>query len=224
MRYIAFFLLSFFFSCGPDPIPLPEPSLLLAPSNLNTCNSATRINDLERQVRFQWTATLNTESYNLVVQNTLTGEQQTITTYLLTESIVLTSGTPYQWYVISKSSLTLAEGKSSIWHFYLEGNPQESHFPFPAILLVPSDELIVSLNASNAFTFEWEGNDLDNDIQRYDFYLGTSSSSLNKEREAITSQQVTLVLIPNTIYFWQIISKDLQGNQSTSEIYQFQTQ
>ena len=224
MRYIAFFLLSFFFSCGPDPIPVPEPSLLLAPSNLNTCNSATRINDLERQVRFQWTATLNTESYNLVVQNTLTGEQQTITTYLLTESIVLTSGTPYQWYVISKSSLTLAEGKSSIWHFYLEGNPQESHFPFPAILLVPSDELIVSLNASNAFTFEWEGNDLDNDIQGYDFYLGTSSSSLNKEREAITSQQVTLVLIPNTIYFWQIISKDLQGNQSTSEIYQFQTQ
>ena len=224
MRYIAFFLLSVFFSCGPDPIPVPEPSLLLAPSNLNTCNSATRINDLERQVRFQWTATLNTESYNLVVQNTLTGEQQTITTYLLTESIVLTSGTPYQWYVISKSSLTLAEGKSSIWYFYLEGNPQESHFPFPAILLVPSDELIVSLNASNAFTFEWEGNDLDNDIQRYDFYLGTSSSSLNKEREAITSQQVTLVLIPNTIYFWQIISKDLQGNQSTSEIYQFQTQ
>ena len=224
MRYIAFFLLSVFFSCGPDPIPVPEPSLLLAPSNLNTCNSATRINDLERQVRFQWTATLNTESYNLVVQNTLTGEQQTITTYLLTESIVLTSGTPYQWYVISKSSLTLAEGKSSIWHFYLEGNPQESHFPFPAILLVPSDESIVSLNASNAFTFEWEGNDLDNDIQGYDFYLGTSSSSLNKEREAITSQQVTLGLIPNTIYFWQIISKDLQGNRSTSEIYQFQTQ
>ena len=224
MRYIAFFLLSVFFSCGPDPIPVPEPSLLLAPSNLNTCNSATRINDLERQVRFQWTATLNTESYNLVVQNTLTGEQQTITTYLLTESIVLTSGTPYQWYVISKSSLTLAEGKSSIWHFYLEGNPQESHFPFPAILLVPSDELIVSLNASNAFTFEWEGNDLDNDIQGYDFYLGTSSSFLNKEREAITSQQVTLVLISNTIYFWQIISKDLQGNRSTSEIYQFQTE
>ena len=224
MRYIAFFLLSVFFSCGPDPIPVPEPSLLLAPSNLNTCNSATRINDLERQVRFQWTATLNTESYNLVVQNTLTGEQQTITTSLLTESIILTSGAPYQWYVISKSSLTVEEGKSSIWYFYLEGNPQASHFPFPALLLSPSDELIVSLNASNAFTFEWEGNDLDNDIQRYDFYLGTSSSSLNKEREAITSQQVTLVLIPNTIYFWQIISKDLQGNRSTSEIYQFQTQ
>ena len=203
---------------------MPEPSLLLAPSNLNTCNSATRINDLERQVRFQWTATLNTESYNLVVQNTLTGEQQTITTSLLTESIILTSGAPYQWYVISKSSLTGEEGKSSIWYFYLEGNPQASHFPFPALLLSPSDELIVSLNASNAFTFEWEGNDLDNDIQGYDFYLGTSSSSLNKEREAITSQQVTLVLIPNTIYFWQIISKDLQGNRSTSEIYQFQTQ
>ena len=224
MRYLAFFLSFIFFSCGPDPIPVPEPSLLIAPSNLNICNTASRINDLERQVRFQWTAPLNTESYNLVVQNTLTGEQQTITTSLLTESIILTSGAPYQWYVISKSSLTVEEGKSSIWYFYLEGNPQASHFPFPALLLSPSDELIVSLNASNAFTFEWEGNDLDNDIQGYDFYLGTSSSFLNKEREAITSQQVTLVLIPNTIYFWQIISKDLQGNQSTSEIYQFQTQ
>ena len=58
--------------------------------------------------------------------------------------IILTSGAPYQWYVISKSSLTLEEGKSSIWHFYLEGNPQASHFPFPAILVAPSDELIVS--------------------------------------------------------------------------------
>ena len=224
MRYLAFFLSFIFFSCGPDPIPVPEPSLLIAPSNLNICNTASRINDLERQVRFQWTAPLNTESYNLVVQNTLTGEQQTITTSLLTESIILTSGAPYQWYVISKSSLTGEEGKSSIWYFYLEGNPQASHFPFPALLLAPSDELIVSLNAINAFTFEWEGNDLDNDIQGYDFYLGTSSSSLNKEREAITSQQVTLVLISNTIYFWQIISKDLQGNRSTSEIYQFQTE
>ena len=224
MRYLAFFLSFIFFSCGPDPIPVPEPSLLIAPSNLNICNTASRINDLERQVRFQWTAPLNTESYNLVVQNTLTGEQQTITTSLLTESIILTSGAPYQWYVISKSSLTVEEGKSSIWYFYLEGNPQASHFPFPALLLAPSDELIVSLNAINAFTFEWEGNDLDNDIQGYDFYLGTSSSFLNKEREAITSQQVTLVLISNTIYFWQIISKDLQGNRSTSEIYQFQTE
>ena len=111
MRYIAFFLLSIFFSCVPDPIPVPEPSLLLAPSNLNTCNSATRINDLERQVRFQWTATLNTESYNLVVQNTLTGEQQTITTSLLTESIVLNSGTPYQWYVIPNLLLPWQKGK-----------------------------------------------------------------------------------------------------------------
>ena len=224
MRYLTFFLLFVFLSCGPDPIPVPEPSLLLAPSNLNTCNTATRINDLERQVRFQWTATLNTESYNLVVQNTLTGEQQAIATTLLTESIILTSGAPYQWYVISKSSLTQVEGKSPIWYFYLEGNPQASHFPFPAILLAPSDELIVSLNVSNAFTFEWEGNDLDNDIQSYDFYLGNSSSSLNREREAITSQQVTIVLISNTVYFWQIISKDLQGNRSLSETYQFQTQ
>ena len=159
-----------------------------------------------------------------MVQNTLTGEQQTISTTLLTESIILTSGAPYQWYVISKSSLTQVEGKSPIWYFYLEGNPQASHFPFPAILLAPSDELIVSLNASNAFTFEWEGNDLDNDIQSYDFYLGNSSSSLNREREAITSQQVTIVLISNTVYFWQIISKDLQGNRSLSETYQFQTQ
>ena len=194
MRYLAFFLVFIFFSCGPDPIPVPEPSILIAPSNLNTCNTASRINDLERQVRFQWTASLNTESYNLVVQNTLTGEQQTITTTLLTESIILTSGAPYQWYIISKSSLTEAEGKSSIWYFYLEGNPQASHFPFPALLLAPSDKLIVSLNASNAFTFEWEGNDLDNDIQDYDFYLGTSSSFLNREREAITTQQVTCLL------------------------------
>jgi hypothetical protein len=224
MRHIILFLLFFFFSCGPDPILEPGPPVLLAPINLNTCNTATRINTVERQVRFQWSTSLNTKSYNLVIQNTLTGEQSSINTSLLTESVILTSGAPYQWYVISRSSLTKAEGKSTVWHFYLEGNPEASHFPFPAILLEPADELTISLNESNSYTFQWQGNDIDDDIEAYDFYLGANSGALNIEREALTEEQTSLVLTTNTLYFWQIISKDLEGNRSGSEIFQFQTQ
>ena len=223
MNRLALLLLVLIIGCGPDPIPDPQPADLISPSNLDTCTTASRVNDFESQVRFQWTAPLHSDSYELVIQNSITGKLQSIPTLLLTESIVLPSGAPYQWYIVSKSILTEMKGKSLVWQFYLEGSPEESHFPFPAILLEPSNQEEITLNESNTYNLNWEGNDLDGDIKTYTLYIGTSENELITREEELTNSESTQVLNSNTLYFWQVESIDGEGNRSFSEIYQFQT-
>ena len=119
--------------------------------------------------------------------------------------------------------MTEGTGKSTVWQFYLEGNPEESHFPFPAVLLQPENESIVELNNSNSYSFQWNGADLDGDIKTYDLYLGESADNLIKEKEGLINNQTELQLNEKAKYFWQVISIDSEGNQSHSEIFQFQT-
>ena len=223
MKQLFILMVLLFLGCGPDHIPAPKPSVLILPDNLNTCNTASRVNDFESQVRFQWTAALDTESYQLVIENTLTRQKRTVSTSLLSESVRLSSGAPYSWYVVSKSLLTDAVGQSSVWQFYFEGNPEASHFPFPAQLLEPQNKAELGLDDSNSLLFQWNGNDLDGDIESYELYLGESTDELSKEREGLTNNQTEIQLLANTLYFWQVVSIDREGNHSFSEIFQFQT-
>ena len=64
MRLRIYFLsLILFWSCGPEPIPEPQATILIAPTDLNECTTATVLSETESQVKFQWTLALNTDSY-----------------------------------------------------------------------------------------------------------------------------------------------------------------
>ena len=94
MKFNLFLLITLILlSCGPDPIPEPEPSSLIAPVNLNECTTAIVLNDFERQVQFEWTMALNTDSYQLVIENSLTnikyGKQLLYSKSLLYSPVVL---------------------------------------------------------------------------------------------------------------------------------------
>ena len=198
--------------------------LLIAPENLNSCTTASRINETERQVRFQWTVALHADNYELIVQNSNTQERFTSNTELLNASIILPSGANYRWSVRSKSTLTPVTTDSQSWQFYLEGDPQTSHFPFPAQLNVPEDEAEISLNPANSFLFQWEGADLDEDIISYDFYLGQEPNLLRLHQAAISNSQITIELSSGSTYYWQIITRDTQQNESSSMVFIFQTE
>ena len=213
----------FFCGCGPDPIPDPEAAILLSPENLNNCSSASRVNDSERQVLFQWTKALFAESYELIVKNSVTQESFNINTTLFNESLILPGAAPYQWFVRSKSSLTSVTKDSNSWQFYLEGDPNTSHLPFPAILLAPQDNATVSLSDANSFLLKWEGNDLDGDIISYDLYLGIDPDQLTLKEDKINSTEFSVILELDTKYYWQIITHDESQNQSKSSIFSFQT-
>ena len=195
MRLRIYFLsLILFWSCGPEPIPEPQATILIAPTDLNECTTALVLSETERQVKFQWTLALNTDSYELVVVNTLTNARYEKTSSLLTESIVLTSGASYRWYVNSKSLLSSAVGKSSVRQFYLEGSQDESYLPFPAVLLRPENQSIVDLESLGDFLFDWEGYDLDEDIVSYAVYLGKTEDNLDLVQEGLTVSQLSLSL------------------------------
>jgi hypothetical protein len=224
MRLCIYFLsLILIWSCGSEPIPEPQATVLIAPADLNECTTALVLSETERQVKFQWTLALNTDSYELVVVNTLTNARYEKTSSLLTESIVLTSGASYRWYVNSKSLLSSAVGKSSVRQFYLEGSQDESYLPFPAVLLRPENQSIVDLESLGDFLFDWEGYDLDEDIVSYAVYLGKTEDNLDLVQEGLTVSQLSLSLDTGERYFWQIITLDSEGNTSKSEVYSFQT-
>ena len=64
----------------------------------------------------------------------------------------------------------------------------------------------------------------DYNISNYDFYLGTSIDNLSKLGDKISQTSYNQELNVNTNYFWQVITYDLQGNNSASGINQFQTE
>lgn len=214
----------FLWNCGPDPIPEPEATVLLSPANLEACTTASRINNQERQVRFQWSAALHTDSYELIVQNTQTLKQFSEETPLLNTSLILPSGVAYRWYVQTKSLLSPTITSSDVWYFYLEGSPESSHFPYPAVLLSPEEDAIIQLSENFEQLFEWEGNDLDNDILSYDFYLGKDSNQLQLMKGNLTQTNFIQELESSSTYFWQVVTQDLQGNVSYSEINSFKTE
>jgi len=77
-----------------------------------------------------------------------------------------------------------------------------------------------SIPLTSAVTLEWNGSDVDNDIVVYDVYFGTENlPSLNTND--ITDSQIILPVSSNTIYYWNIITRDSEGNTSESGVFQF---
>ena len=72
-----------FFYCVSDIALDPESVSLISPKNLESCTNAVRINDTDRQVRFEWTEALNVDQYELIVENSITKEKFISNTPLL---------------------------------------------------------------------------------------------------------------------------------------------
>ena len=216
-------LLILILGCKKEVIPLPEAVVLIGPANNNSCNTALPIDDDQSQVTFDWELALNSDSYQLVVEDLTTGNKTLEATFRVSESTVLKRGRPYSWWVISKSERTEEVAKSEVWSFYLEGIQEESHLPFPAKLISPNINEQVSLD-NGEFTFRWEGLDLDGDIVSYDFYLGEDPESLSLHSSKLTDPFVSIALESDTYYYWKIYTRDLVENGSNSQINVFKTE
>ena len=88
-------------------------------------------------VNFNWQTSLNTDSYEVVVRNSVTRTEQKKAVDLTTATLVLDRGYPFTWWVISSSEISTVKTKSEVWSFYIEGIQQQTHIPFPAQLKAP---------------------------------------------------------------------------------------
>jgi len=220
VKNLHIILFIFLMGCK-DPIPTPEAALLLLPEADQSCLYVS-VDSAKARVTFSWELALHTDTYTINVVNLVTQELTSIRTEEITATLTLDRGTPYGWEVISSSEVSNKVTPSESRRFYLEGEQQFSYVPFPAKLVSPEMNEVVSLN-NGSINLTWTGLDLDNDIDSYAVFLGTSEDDLAEIATGLVSPNHSVSLQSNTAYVWQVTTRDELNNVSTSPYFRFQT-
>ena len=223
MKRFILLIIFILFQCSKDQILDPDEVILIFPTNHNNCSSSIIIDESRSQVDFTWSEALNTDQYEIVIKNQSNKLQTKKISLKNNTSIILERGFNYSWWVISKSNKSSITAKSLTWQFYLEGPSILEHLPFSAVLLDPKNEEEINLNNENKYILKWSGNDLDDDIDFYSLYLGNSMGEMEILENNIKNQEIELELSKQKTYYWKILTIDLKGNNSSSQIYSFQT-
>ena len=158
-------------------------------------------------IEFQWSGSTNATSYEIKITNQETNSTDTRTVTTTSLTIGLPKGTQFSWAVTAiLGSKTLP---SDSWNFYSEGTSTENFAPFPA-------EIGVSDNGNGTVSVSWVGEDLDDDLENYDVYIG-SGETLELILENTTLLNTTYNITAGQQYAIKVISKDSNNNSSTSE-------
>lgn len=213
------FLLS---ACNDDKISPanPIPVTLIFPFENSECIGGTDTTETESTVLFEWTEGQNTDEYELNLKNLNSGDSSSHITNELSIPITILRATPYSWYILSKSNSTSKTAKSATWKFYNAGEVLTFYAPFPAEIVSPKMAESIT-TAANVITLDWTGSDVDGDIVAYDVYFGTTNQPDIIESDVIESILNDVPISSNTVYYWEIVTKDAKGNSSNSGIYQF---
>lgn len=210
-------------SCGKDDdlkneIFSPTAATLLSPNNLELCTTGTVLSDTKSEVLFIWEESKNTTSYEIHIINLSSEIEDVFTTENTQISLTIDRGSPYNWYVLSKTNSSANVAKSSVWAFYNAGLGIENHIPFPATAISP--ELGENITG-NSINLEWSTNDIDNDVVGCDLYFG-SSANPPLFQNSITNDFISNINISSgTTYYWKIVTKDSVGNESESSTFYF---
>ena len=142
---------------------------------------------------------------------------QTQTRYVVTTPLNL--NTTYYWRIVAKDG-TGNETTSEVRQFTILLNNQP---PTAPILSSPNDQ---AMDVGTIPILSWQSStDPDGDPITYDVYIGTSSNptTVVAVNQTQTNYKLTTALSGNTTYYWRIVAKDGQGNETTSDMRQFTT-
>jgi len=199
----------------------PEIATLVFPNKNSECTTGRSLNLNTSEVEFMWMASDHTESYELRVTNLNTNTTQTINTAAISAKLPIAKGELFSWLVRSKNTKVTETALSETWRFYNAGF-QTTYAPFPAEVIEPKNGTSIFKDINNEVTLEWNGADIENDIDGYELYFSTTSppeiliasplSDQNSEKVSVTS---------NATYYWKVITKDSEGNSSDSGTFTF---
>tara|TARA_B110000444_G_scaffold92160_1_gene87097 strand:+ start:246 stop:929 length:684 start_codon:yes stop_codon:yes gene_type:complete len=191
-------------------IPEPEAAILTKPANNSECLEV-------EAVKFEWSTSKNTTSYDIVVKNLSNDVKTSQTTTSNSVEISLEKGFPYSWQIISKNEGSVTK-ISSTWKFYLSGTPLKNHAPFPAEIITPKPgEAIVK----GTIELSWTFSDVDSsDTHTFDIYLDNQNASTKIESDYSNTKK-SISLNQAGTYYWRIVTKDNHGSTSNSGISSF---
>ncbi|WP_178987861.1 hypothetical protein [Winogradskyella schleiferi] len=198
------------------PQDSPTGVTLVFPSDDTLCNEGTNLTPTESTVYFEWQPNDNAETYTLSIENLSTGTIEQYDTLDFIFPVTIDRAEAYRWFVNYELQGEIKE--SAIWNFYNAGPGVQTYAPFPAEIISPS--MAQTLNSTTSVTLEWSGSDVDNDIVSYDVYFGTEIHPSITASD-ISANQFTVSVASGTIYYWNIITKDAEGNTSESGVHQF---
>ncbi|MCL6295299.1 hypothetical protein [Jejuia spongiicola] len=206
---------------GPGvPVPKnPASAILVYPEQNSECTTGTNVTTTNSTVEFEWNVSANTDTYELSLKNLELGSTTTHNATTNKISIELLKGTPYSWFIVSKSNSVDNTAQSQTWKFYNAGEGTVSYAPFPAEVVAPVNN--VNVATTDKVTLDWNGSDVDNDISVYDIYFGTTTTPPSFKTDHPESSLVDVAVTSGTTYYWYIITKDEEGNNSQSETFKF---
>ncbi|WP_437399274.1 hypothetical protein [Flagellimonas lutimaris] len=210
-------------SCGGDdgPPPAPEGAMLVFPEENSECTTGTDINQMSTQITFRWMASNNTDSYTLSVVNLETNVPQNISTATTSASLTITKGTPFAWSVTSRNSDSDQVASSATWLFYNAGS-QTTYTPFPAQVVKPASGSTVQRNIANEVVLEWSGADVDGDIESFEvFFSDTEPPTTSLGITNASTMELPVAVESGIVYYWKVVTTDLEGNTSDSGVFDF---
>ena len=211
---------------GPVVNP-PGKSTLTAPANNKTCETGTSISATQSQVTFTWTASSDTNTYDLKITNLNTSVAINRTALTATTAQVpLDKGVPYSWNITSKSTASTTTTASDTWKFYLLGPGIVNYAPFPADLKTPASGSTVTRDGDGKVTFTWDGSDPDtSDTLTYTLYVDTTDGKQTPPtaQTDLTVKTLAVALDAATTYYWRVKTSD-GTNSSYSIVYSFKTE
>jgi len=204
---------------------IPKDAFLIAPLKDQTCEEGIDVSDDLSEITFEWDASENTETYDLVILDSESGIE--VASFLnqrsTTKGVDLEKDKSYTWKVISKNSETTEIGTSESWNFFLVGDPQSNYAPFPAEIIKPEQSSSVELSEGKVI-LEWRGADPDENELTYTVYLDKidGEQEPKEDLQNISETSVEVEVDENEIYYWRVKSSDGQ-NSSYSPVHYFKT-
>lgn len=204
---------------GPISVPDPSAATLVFPENNETCNEGVPLNEFNSTVTFMWNASQDTDSYTVTVRNLNTNNSSSTNSSTTSADIVIERGTPYEWFVTSRAEGTNATATSPTWRFYNEGLGIENYAPFPAEAVSP--ERGANLSGITSVDLSWTASDVDDDIADYEVFLDTNTDPTTSVGTATEMSLAGVAVTAGNVYYWKVVTRDSQGNSSTSETFEF---
>lgn len=208
--------------CGKDSPNPPENALLVFPLKNSECTTGVDTGiPTTSLVEFKWAAADRAETYELRATNLETNTTQTISVPVTSAKLTLVKGDPYSWSVTSRNSKVTQTATSETWLFYNAGF-QTTYPPFPAEIMVPKSGASVTKDINNEMLLDWNGADVDNDIDGFQVYFSTSNPPENLiGSPSAAISQLRASVSAQTVYYWRIVTKDKEGNTSNSGVFEF---
>ncbi|AYL98103.1 hypothetical protein [Mucilaginibacter celer] len=215
-------------SCGgkgnnptPPTPPAPTKAVLTLPLNNALCATGTVVSDSISTITFTWKTAANTDHYDLYLQNLLDKSSKTYSATDNQLALNIKRGTPFSWYVISRSSSSTVTAQSDTWKFYNAGKGEISYPPYPATLTSPTFSQAVTAT-SGKVNLTWQGKSvLAGTIENYDVYFGTAQSPPLLKDKITDSFLNNVSVTSGQTYYWKVVTHDFIGNSSNSAVYQF---